>query len=103
MSCLEQQSPNIADGVHVNRSEDDVGAGDQVQKRTKSCYPYFFMNSVLIRNCFVKALVMINASVEIYSLTILILLLYISFGRMKCLFFLYIRMLFIVLRFKICL
>ena len=30
MVVIDQQSPNIADGVHVNRLAEDIGAGDQV-------------------------------------------------------------------------
>ena len=33
--AIENQSPDIAQGVHVERNDEDTGAGDQVEKRAQ--------------------------------------------------------------------
>lgn len=45
--ALEQQSPDIAQGVHIDRNEEDIGAGDQVSTSNK----YFSISVKLFQYC----------------------------------------------------
>lgn len=54
MVVIDQQSPNIADGVHVNRPAEEIGAGDQVYFFCMNIHYYCIIFHKNLENCMIR-------------------------------------------------
>lgn len=64
MVVIDQQSPNIADGVHVNRPAEEIGAGDQVYLFCMNIHYFRIIFHKNLENCIMKNKIKFNLTLH---------------------------------------